>query len=93
MGSSSLDSLQQVDCSILDGSLYRRCSGLGFHLPLASGKETVEIPGPTEHVEMAFSGVFVDVCASHYIAQVFLTNYRCVCVCWGGHGVLNQSKI
>ena len=48
----------------------------------------MEIPGPTEHVEMAFSGVFVDVCASHYIAQVFLTNYRCVC----GGGVMVQAN-
>ncbi len=65
-----------MDYGILNGSLYRRCSSLGFHLPLFSGKEKVEIPGPTEHVEMAFSNVFVNICGSHYIAQIFLTNYR-----------------
>ncbi len=61
----------------MNSDLYRRCKLRGYHLPILSGKDMVELPGRTEKVEMAFSNVFVDISSNHCVAQVFLTNYRC----------------
>lgn len=73
-----VDSAVTIHWGSLNQSLYRRCQTIGFHLPVYNEKTLVELPGRTEHVELAFSGVFVDICAHHFIAQVFLTNYRLV---------------
>lgn len=66
--------------------LYKHCKQRGFHLQLLSGKEKVELPGRTERVEMAFSEVFVNVRSNHFMAQIYLTNYRSV-------GVVNVGVV
>jgi len=60
----------------MDTELYQVCKSRGYHLPICSGKSILEFPGCTEHIEMAFSHVFVDVSSYHCTAQVYLTNYR-----------------
>ncbi len=72
--------MQIVDKNGIDSDLYQRCKSRGFHLPILSGKDTVELPGRTERVEMAFSNVFVDISSNHCLAEVYLTNYRCAVV-------------
>jgi hypothetical protein len=75
---------QIVDINGMNSDLYQRCKLRGYHLPIMSGREIVELPGRTEKVEMAFSNVFVDISSKHSLAQVYLTNYR--------YGWLRESK-
>ena len=67
---------QIVDNNVMNSDLYQRCKLRGYHLPIVSGKDIVEMPGRTEKVEMAFSNVFVGIGSNHCLAQVYLTNYR-----------------
>ena len=60
----------------MNTDLYRKCKLRGYHIPIMSGRDLVELPGRTEKVEMAFSNVFVDISSNHCVAQVYLTNYR-----------------
>lgn len=68
--------MQTVDNKGMDSDLYQRCKLRGYHLPILSGKDVVELPGRTERVEMAFSNVFVEISSNHGLAQIYLTNYR-----------------
>ena len=68
--------LQTVVHDKMNANLYQTCKSRGYHLPICSGRNVLELPGTTESIEMAFSRVFVEVSSYHCTAHVYLTNYR-----------------
>ena len=68
--------LQTVVHDKMNANLYQTCKSRGYHLPICSGRNVLELPGTTESIEMAFSHVFVEVSSYHCTAHVYLTNYR-----------------
>eukprot|EP00117_Sycon_ciliatum_P030922 scpid70119/ scgid2426/ Rho GTPase-activating protein gacEE; GTPase activating factor for raC protein EE len=61
--------------------LYEACLQRNFHLDISSGMDIIQLPGPSERVEMVLNDILVEISGWRSVAQVYLTDYRLVLIC------------